>query len=116
MLASTFDNPIKTSANISHMFYHLPYQREMMEEKVECYSEITGKQLRRLYSWPPREADAFEEDSENNVKLRALESAAMLSFTNFASSLMEFVARVEHLVEAVHELSKMAKFNSALLS
>ncbi|BAU00610.1 hypothetical protein LR48_Vigan401s002700 [Vigna angularis] len=116
MLASTFDNPLKTSANISHMFYHLPYQREMMEEEVEYYNEITGKQLRRLYSWPPREADAFEEDSENNVKLRALESAAMLSFTNFASSLMEFVARVEHLVEAVHELSKMAKFKSALLS
>ncbi|XP_027915271.1 aluminum-activated malate transporter 9-like [Vigna unguiculata] len=107
MLASTFDNPSKSFANISHMFYHLPYQREMMEEEVECYHHMTGKQLRRLYSWPPREADAFED-----IKLE--ESTAMLSFTNFASSLMEFVARVEHLVEAVHELSKMAKFKSAL--
>jgi len=78
-----------------------------MEEEVECYHHMTGKQLRRLYSWPPREADAFED-----IKLE--ESTAMLSFTNFASSLMEFVARVEHLVEAVHELSKMAKFKSAL--
>lgn len=87
-----------------------------MEEEVKCYNEITGKQFRRLYSCPPRKAYAFEEDSQNNIKSRALESAAMLSFTNFASSLMEFVARVQHLVEAVNQLSKMAKFKSALLS
>jgi len=87
-----------------------------MEEEIECYQEITGKQLRRLYSWPPREADSFEEDSEQNIKLRGLESTAILSLTNFAWSLMEFVARVDHLVEAVDELSEMAKFKSALLS
>ena len=86
-----------------------------MEEETECYQEIKGKQLRRLCSWPPREADVFEEDSEQNIKMRGIESTAMLSLTNFASSLMEFVARVEHLVEAVDELSKMAKFKSALL-
>ncbi|KAK7366713.1 hypothetical protein VNO80_08710 [Phaseolus coccineus] len=123
MLASTFESPIphnpsKSFANISHIFYHFPYQREM-EEEIECYHEIKGKQLRRLYSWPPREADAFEEDSEQNIKMsnkvRGLETTAILSLTNFASSLMEFVARVDHLVEAVDELSKMAKFKSALL-
>jgi len=120
MLASTFESPIpdnlsKSFASISHIFYHLPCQREM-EEEIECYQEITGKQLRRLYSWPPREADSFEEDSEQNIKLRGLESTAILSLTNFAWSLMEFVARVDHLVEAVDELSEMAKFKSALLS
>ncbi|KAL9328742.1 hypothetical protein ACSQ67_003745 [Phaseolus vulgaris] len=119
LASSTFESPIphnpsKSFTNISHIFYRLPYQREM-EEETECYQEIKGKQLRRLCSWPPREADVFEEDSEQNIKMRGIESTAMLSLTNFASSLMEFVARVEHLVEAVDELSKMAKFKSALL-
>jgi len=88
-----------------------------MAEQVECYHEITRKQLKRLYSWPPREVDAFEEDSEKNIKLlagerkaKALESTAILSLTNFAFSLVEFVARVDHLIEAVDKLSKMAKF------
>ncbi|CAJ1927570.1 unnamed protein product [Sphenostylis stenocarpa] len=111
MLTSAFESPTDNSsnsfANISHIIYHVPYQREM-EEELECYHEITGKQLRRLYSWPPREADAFEEDSEKNIKM----STAILSLANFASSLMEFVARVDHLVEAVEKLSKMAKFKS----
>eukprot|EP00256_Glycine_max_P070242 XP_025984837.1 putative aluminum-activated malate transporter 3 [Glycine max] len=122
LLTSTFEPPILDNSsksfanNISHIFYHLPYQREMAEQ-VECYHEITRKQLKRLYSWPPREVDAFEEDSEKNIKLlagerkaKALESTAILSLTNFAFSLVEFVARVDHLIEAVDKLSKMAKF------
>ncbi|TKY70988.1 Aluminum-activated malate transporter 9 [Spatholobus suberectus] len=120
LLASTFespvpDNPSKSFANTSHTLYHLPYQRGMAEQ-TECYHEITRKQLKRLHSWPSSEVDAFE-DSEKSIKLLLgkvrtldLESTATLSLANFTSALVEFVARVDHLIEAVDKLSKMAKF------
>ena len=84
----------------------------MPPEQTESYHEIMRKQLRRLYSWPSREVDAYEEDSGTDFlpRMRALESTAALSLANFTSSLVEFVARVDHLIEAVDKLSKMAKF------
>lgn len=95
LLTATFDNSTKP----------LP------TEQTEPYREIMGKQLRRLYSWPSREVDAFEEENADLVpRMRALESAAALSLANFTSSLVEFVARLDHLIEAVDKLSKMAKF------
>ena len=42
--------------------------------------------------------------------MAALESTAALSLATFTSLLIEFVARVDHLVEVVDKLSKMAKF------
>lgn len=73
------------------------------------------KQSRRLHSWPSREVEAFEEEEgglsmEFLPRMRALEGTAALSLANFTSLLIEFVARLDHLVEAVDELSKMAKF------
>ncbi|XP_029125396.1 aluminum-activated malate transporter 9 [Cajanus cajan] len=111
ILTSTFeiDNPSKSFAHT----YHLPDQREVVEQ-LECYHEITRKQLKRLYSWPSREVDAFEEDGEKSIKIvDSLESTAILSLANFTSSLVEFVARVDHLIEAVDKLSTMAKFKPA---
>jgi hypothetical protein len=72
------------------------------------------KQSRRLHSWPSREVDAFEEEGglmDFLPRMKALESTAALSLANFTSLLIEFVARLDHLVEAVDVLSKMAKFN-----
>ncbi|KAK9276409.1 hypothetical protein L1049_005942 [Liquidambar formosana] len=82
---------------------------------AESYHETMRKQSRRLhYSWPPaREVDAFEEEGGPVVdlpRMRALESTAALSLATFTSLLIEFVARLDHLVEAVEELSRMAKF------
>ncbi|XP_052117602.1 aluminum-activated malate transporter 9-like [Arachis duranensis] len=55
-----------------------------------------------------------EEDSEITTdllpRMRALESTEALSLVNFTSSIIEFVARVDYLVEEVDRLSKMAKF------
>lgn len=83
--------------------------------QAESYHELMRKQSRRQYSWPSREVDAFhEEDGTLNMdflpRMKALESTAALSLANFTSLLIEFVARLDHLAEAVDELSKLAKF------
>ncbi|KAG9448344.1 hypothetical protein H6P81_014472 [Aristolochia fimbriata] len=85
-------------------------------QPAESYHETMKRQQRRLYSWPSREVDEFEEDQGVIgvgvllPRMRALESTAALSLATFTSLLIEFVARLDHLVEAVDELAKMAKF------
>lgn len=56
--------------------------------------------------------DHGEDEGERKVeKMRASESiAGALALSTFASLLMEFMARLDHLVDAVHELGILAKF------
>ncbi|KAF2297901.1 hypothetical protein GH714_004905 [Hevea brasiliensis] len=83
-------------------------------QPVESYHEMMRKQSRRLHSWPSRAVDAYEDDGGLAVdfvpRMKALESTAALSLATFTSLLIEFVARLDHLVEAVDELSNLAKF------
>lgn len=83
------------------------------------YHEAMRKQQIRLHSWPSREVDEFEDESvgvDLIPRMRALESTAALSLATFASLLIEFVARLDHLVDAVDMLAKMAKFKQEVIS
>lgn len=75
------------------------------------------QQSRRQHSWPLREMDVFDDGRCVSIeflpRMRKLESTAAMSLANFTSLLIEFVARLDYLVETVDELSKMAKFNEA---
>lgn len=77
------------------------------------HETMRKQQQRRQYSWPSREVDDYEDggvDTELLQKMRTFESTAALSLATFASLLIEFVARLDHLVDATDLLAKMAKF------
>eukprot|EP00268_Persea_americana_P050254 TRINITY_DN544_c0_g1_i4.p1 TRINITY_DN544_c0_g1~~TRINITY_DN544_c0_g1_i4.p1 ORF type:complete len:177 (+),score=37.69 TRINITY_DN544_c0_g1_i4:844-1374(+) len=82
--------------------------------QTESYHESMKKQQRRLHSWPSREVDEFGEEGGTDMdlipKMQAYESTTALSLATFTSLLIEFVARLDHLVDAVDELAKLAKF------
>lgn len=82
--------------------------------QAEACVELGRKQSRRQHSWPSLEVGALDEGGSVVVeflpRMRKLESSAAMSLANFTSLLIEFVARLDYLVETVDELSKMAKF------
>ncbi|TVU22909.1 hypothetical protein EJB05_32643 [Eragrostis curvula] len=86
--------------------------------QAESYHEVMKRQQRRLHSWPSMEVVDCE-DGRNVVSdmipmMRALESTSALSLATFTSLLIEFVARLDRLVEAVEKLSKMARFKQQI--
>ncbi|TYH79962.1 hypothetical protein ES332_D03G100400v1 [Gossypium tomentosum] len=81
--------------------------------KVSLLKRVMRKLSRRLHSWPSREVDACGFSTDIVLpRMRALESTAALSLITFTSLLIEFVVRVDNLVEADDELSKIAKFKA----
>lgn len=117
------DNSSKPLLKLSHAVSSTPYNLQLDDlddasiekslnqlTQLKSYHEVMSKQPLRLHSWPSREVDAccFSTDSVL-PRMRALESTSALSLITFTSLLIEFVARVYHLVD---ELSKLAKFKA----
>lgn len=82
-----------------------------------CKETTVTKQHRRLRSWPSVEAAELEDGAIDLMQRRAFEcSTAALSLATFTSLLVEFVARLDHLVEAVDKLGRLAKFKHEIVS
>lgn len=75
-------------------------------------SDASGRQYKKLHSWPYRPIDDFDfaKDSVFEQRVRVLESASALSLGTFATLLMEVALRLDYLVEAVEELGELANF------
>lgn len=123
LLTSSHDHMTKPQLKQSKTFSFnqkecLPQLADQDTSKVAAVPTELGRdnsikrQHKRLHSWPSHDVDDFEEDETVNIipRMRALESTAALSLATFTSLLIELVARLDHLVEAVDRLATMAKF------
>ncbi|RWW17129.1 hypothetical protein GW17_00018947 [Ensete ventricosum] len=82
--------------------------------RVDSCHDTTKKQQRRMRSWPSIEVTDLQED--DIPRMSTLESTTALSLVTFTSLLIEFVARLDHLVDAVDKLAPLAGFNKEITS
>ena len=76
---------------------------------------VSSEDVFRQQQWPSRLS--FTGDTVlNEREERTYESASALSLATFTSLLMEFVARLQNLVNSFEELSEKAKFTEPVVS
>lgn len=101
-------------------YYNMPetnaYASILLKLEEANIESLRRNEARRLRSWPSinpqKMADGGKIDPDDKILRRTEYSKSMeaLSFSAFVSLLVNFVARLDHLVDAVDELFKLAKF------
>ncbi|CAH1451516.1 unnamed protein product [Lactuca virosa] len=95
---------IETHAYLLACSYQLPDHNSSISLPINGFSK--SNQLAEF----KKENEEEREMNSQRILSVSWESTAALSLATFTSLLIEFVARLDHLVEAVHHLSQMAKF------
>lgn len=87
------------------------YDQDQHQSNSELSSEELDSPARRQYIYNERKQSLSAVTGRLSMKERyGVEFAEALPLAAFASLIMEIVARLEHVIEAVHELGKLAAF------
>ncbi|CAH9075687.1 unnamed protein product [Cuscuta epithymum] len=81
--------------------------QQISQTSLSDLDELSEQPCHRIYSWLSRD--------NLDPQMETLESNATMSVTTFASLLIQLIARLDHLVDAVDKLSEMAKFKPEAL-
>ncbi|XP_057800638.1 aluminum-activated malate transporter 4-like [Salvia miltiorrhiza] len=102
-------NSLSDGAHLRSIRNHEPQHSNMsMHHSVSQWG--SGEDLLRQQSMWPSRLSIVGETLMNEREVRTYESASALSLATFTSLLIEFVARLQNLVNSFEELSAKAKF------